>query len=117
LPPGTNGLFGGSSAGFVVTALNAASAASRDVWFYVSFHILVLGLHFLKTHTGRPHPTLGKVDSPDSTGATLLEKRMGPEVDLTPLTNWLCGGQLSSLFFDHIINIVVARGEAPGVGA
>ena len=31
LAPGTDDLFGGSSTGFVVAALNAASAASREV--------------------------------------------------------------------------------------
>jgi len=45
------GRFGGSSAGFVVAALNAASAASREVVVLrvlsADIYLLSLGLHFL----------------------------------------------------------------------
>src|SRR5262249_3711034 len=44
---GMVGRVGGSSAGFVVATLNAASAASREV---VVLRVLALGLHFLKTN-------------------------------------------------------------------
>src|SRR5215510_1431806 len=44
--------FGGSSAGFVVAALNAASAASREVVVLrvlsAGIYVLALGLHFVK---------------------------------------------------------------------
>jgi hypothetical protein len=53
---GTVGRFGGSSTGFVVAALNAASAASRDVVVLrvLSEDILFLALwlHFLKAKGG-----------------------------------------------------------------
>jgi len=49
---GMVGRFGGSSAGFVVAALNAASATSREVVVFVfcrqTFYVLSLGSTFLK---------------------------------------------------------------------
>src|SRR5262245_33616841 len=50
---GIVGRFGGSSAGFVVAALNAASAASREVVVLRvlsagAFYVLALGLHSVK---------------------------------------------------------------------
>jgi hypothetical protein len=56
---GTVGRGGGSSAGFVVAALNAASAASREVVLLRVlsegiFYVLALGLHFLKRKLGGP---------------------------------------------------------------
>src|ERR1700751_5594171 len=54
---GTVGRCGGSSAGFVVAALNAASAASREVVVprvrsEGIIYVLALGLHFLKRKLG-----------------------------------------------------------------
>ncbi len=53
---GIVGRFGGSSAGFVVAALNAASAASREVVVLrvlsAGIFVLALGLHFLKRKLG-----------------------------------------------------------------
>jgi len=54
---GTVGRCGGSSAGFVVAALNAASAASREVVLLRVLsegviYVLVLRLHFLKRKLG-----------------------------------------------------------------
>src|ERR1700751_3468132 len=54
---GTVGRCGGSSAGFVVAALNAASAASREVVVLRVLSagivcVLALGLHFLKRNLG-----------------------------------------------------------------
>jgi len=53
---GIVGGFGGSSAGLVVAALNAASAVSREVVVLrvlsVGIYILALGLHFLKRKLG-----------------------------------------------------------------
>src|SRR6476646_511022 len=53
---GIVGRFGGSSAGFVVAALNAASAASREVAVLrvLSAGIIMssLGLHFIKRKLG-----------------------------------------------------------------
>src|SRR5437868_1115178 len=55
---GIVGRLGGSSAGFVVAALNAAPAASREVVVLrvLSAGILCprVGLHLLKRQTGRP---------------------------------------------------------------
>src|SRR6266576_3622734 len=49
---GIVGRFGGSSAGFVVAALNAASATSREVVVLrvlsASIYVLALGLHSVK---------------------------------------------------------------------
>src|ERR1700747_3073574 len=55
---GTVGRCGGSSAGFVVAALNAASAASREVVVLRVLsegiiYVLALGLHFLKRNGGQ----------------------------------------------------------------
>src|SRR5207247_11350021 len=53
---GIVGRFGGSSAGFVVAALNAASAASREVVVLrvlsAGIFVLALGLHFLNRNLG-----------------------------------------------------------------
>jgi hypothetical protein len=54
---GTVGRFGGSSGGFVVAALNAASAASREVVVLRVLsegviYVLALGLSFLKRKLG-----------------------------------------------------------------
>src|ERR1700733_8647330 len=54
---GTVGRFGGSSAGFVVVALNAASVASREVVVLRVLsegiiYVLALGLHFRKRELG-----------------------------------------------------------------
>jgi hypothetical protein len=60
---GIVGRFGGSSAGFVVAALNAASAASRDVVVLrvlsAGIYVFPLRLHFLKRQLGARH--LGQV--------------------------------------------------------
>src|SRR6266511_4630702 len=70
---GIVGRFGGSSAGFVVAALNAASAASREVVVLrvlsAGIFVLALGLHFpnrkLSTATMR-WITLGKPSGPSA---------------------------------------------------
>src|SRR5580704_13477885 len=87
LASGLVGRFGGSSAGFVVAALNAASAESREVVVLrlLSAGILCprVGLHLLKRQTGRPKRgspalTVNRVVCPHARGPSVTRGRGRP---------------------------------------
>src|ERR1700758_190622 len=87
---GIVGRFGGSSAGFVVAALNAASAASRDVVVLrvlsAGIYVLPLGLHFLKRklcgHTKACDRTRSQRSDPAPRSLHLTPKREGSATDV-----------------------------------